>query len=149
MNSDAGNAIRRIADSLADAWNRHDAAAFAGNFAEDADFTNVFGMHARGRSAIEGFHRPVFETIFKQSRLTIDETRARFIRPDIAAADLHWTMEGARNPLGAEWPRRRELINMLVTREAGLWSITVMHNMDLPDPEMADAQKNLEGSKQA
>ena len=45
--------------------------------------------------------------------------------------------------------RVKDDVGVAVTREAGLWSITVMHNMDLPDPEMADAQKNLEGSKQA
>jgi uncharacterized protein (TIGR02246 family) len=145
---EAAKAVERISESLVDAWNRHDAHSFASNFAQDADFTNVFGMHAKGREAIEGFHRPIFETIFKDSRLTLDETRMRVIRPDVIAVDMRWAMTGARNPLGAEWPRRTGLINILVTREENAWSIAVMHNMDLPDPNLVEAQKALQEQKQ-
>jgi hypothetical protein len=52
---------------LVDAWNRHDAKAFAAVFAEDADFTNWRGTGVSGRSNIEEFHAPMFATIFKNS----------------------------------------------------------------------------------
>jgi uncharacterized protein (TIGR02246 family) len=108
----------------------------------------VFGIHAKGREAIEGFHKPIFGTMFKDSRLTLDETRMRVVRPDVVAADMRWAMTGARDPLGAEWPRRTGLINILLTREENAWSIAVMHNMDLPDPDMVKAQKALQEQKQ-
>ena len=43
-------AIVAVIDRFVDAWNRHDAKAFAAVFAEDADFTNWRGTGASGRS---------------------------------------------------------------------------------------------------
>jgi uncharacterized protein (TIGR02246 family) len=60
-------AIRELMDRFMDAWNRHDAHAFAAVFAEDADFTNWRGVGASGQSKIEEFHAPVFATVFKNS----------------------------------------------------------------------------------
>lgn len=144
MNEQAQSAAKRIVDALVAAWNAHDPHAFAQCFAGDADFTNVFGMHAKGRAAIEAFHAPIFATMFKDSRLATAETRVRALRADIAAVDVPWEMTGARGPDGTPWPRRRGLINMVVAREDGDWSIAVMHNMDLPPEEMAKAQAALQ-----
>lgn len=141
---DTQHVAKQIVEPLVSAWNIHDAHAFAAIFAQDSDFTNVFGMEARGREAIEQFHRPIFETIFNTSHLTAISTRVRFIRPDVAAIDVRWEMTGARDPLGHEWPRRRGLINMVATREQDSWSIQAMHNMDLAAEEMAEAQKKLQ-----
>ena len=144
MNSDVAAAIEQIMQRLVDSWNSHDAHGFAANFAEDADFTNVFGMKAKGREAIERFHRPMFETMFRDSRVMLGEIQARLIRPDVAAVDVRWAMTGARDPSGAEWPRRVGLMNLLVTFEAGGWSIAVMHNMDLPDQQQVDSLLSLQ-----
>jgi uncharacterized protein (TIGR02246 family) len=137
-------ATDKIVAAMVGAWNSHDAHAFAAIFSPDADFTNVFGMVAQGRAEIEGFHRPIFETMFKESRLTALQTRTRPIRPDVAAADVHWEMSGARDPSGGQWPSRRGLMNLLLTCEEGLWSIAVMHNMELPMDGTADAQAHLQ-----
>jgi uncharacterized protein (TIGR02246 family) len=45
----ARRAIGEVMESLVASWNRHDASQFAALFAEDADFTNVFGMAVHGR----------------------------------------------------------------------------------------------------
>ena len=90
MNAETAAAIEQIVQRFVDAWNRHDAHDLAADFAEDADFTNVFGMQAKGREAIERFHAPVFRTMFKDSRLAAGEIRIRTVRPDVAAVDLHW-----------------------------------------------------------
>src|SRR5450755_668123 len=63
-------AIGSVVTHLMDAWNQHDVHAFALVFAKTADFTNVRGMGASGRLAIEEFHAPGFQTIFKDSHLT-------------------------------------------------------------------------------
>jgi uncharacterized protein (TIGR02246 family) len=136
--------VNRLVQSLFDAWNEHDAHAFARPFAADADFTNVFGMRAKGRQAIERFHAPIFATMFAESTLTQSERSIRFLRPDVAAIDVGWEMAGARDPQGAEWPRRQGLMNLLATRDGGEWSIAVMHNMDLPPAKLANAQAELQ-----
>src|SRR5262245_18108203 len=139
----AGKAIEELVAALAAAWNRHDARAFAAAFAEDADFTNVFGMVQKGRAGIEAGHAPVFKTMFKDSHLTVTETRVRLIRPDVAAVDVKWTMTGARDPHGNPWPERIGLLNWIVTRHGDRWLIDVSHNMDLPSPDLAKAQAAL------
>lgn len=142
----ADQAVQEIVAALVAAWNRHDAHAFAAVFAEDADFTNVFGMVQKGRAGIEAAHAPIFKTMFKDSQLSVSETRVRLIRPDVASVDVRWSMSGARDPLGNPWPEREGLLNWIVTEHAGHWQIDVSHNMDLPSPDLSKAQAALSKS---
>jgi uncharacterized protein (TIGR02246 family) len=127
-------AIRELMDRFMDSWNRHDAQAFAAVFAEDADFTNVLGIGAKGRSKIEEFHAPVFATIFKNSHQRYDDIKVRFIRDDIAAVDVHWQMTGATDAQGNPRPERHGLLNFVMVKDTGRWQIVVMHNLDLSAP---------------
>ena len=124
--------IQKVLAQQAEAWNRHDAKAFSMVFAEDADFTNVIGMSAHGRAEIEKFHAPMFATRFKDTHLTIINSKIRFIKPDVAAVDAWWEMTGAKTQEGKDIPLRKGLLNFVMTKEGGQWFITVMHNMDLP-----------------
>lgn len=124
--------IRNVLKGFADAWNRHDVEAFSMAFAEDADFTNVLGMTAHGRTEIARFHAPIFATVFKGSSLKIDDTKVRFIKPDVAAVDEWWEMTGARDGNGKEIALRKGLLNLVMTKRGAHWVIAVMHNMDLP-----------------
>ena len=131
-------AIRELAASVESAHNAHDAKAFAAVFAPDGDFTSVRGMTARGRKAIEEFHRPMFEgdtsqgnPSFKEAVLKVDEVRIRYVRPDVASVDILWTQTGSKAPDGKDRGIRKGLMSWLVTREDGTWQVTVMHNMDL------------------
>jgi len=141
--SSAAASIQDIVTALVEAWSRHDARAFAAAFAEDAEFTNVFGMMARGRAEIETLHTPIFKTMFRDSHLAVAETRIRLIRPDVASVDVRWQMTGARDPHGNPWPQREGLLNWIVTKHADGWLIDVSHNMDLPSPDLAKAQAAL------
>jgi uncharacterized protein (TIGR02246 family) len=125
-------AIRNVLADFIDAWNRHDAKAFSMVFAEDADFTNVSGVSAHGRSEVEAFHAPRFATKFKDTRQRITEVKIRFIRDDVAAVDARWEMTGAKAPDGRDVPRRKGLLNFVMTRQGERWLITVMHNTELP-----------------
>jgi len=126
------NAINDLLHGSEEAWNHHDAHAFASAFAPDADFTNVIGQGASGRDKIEQFHAPMFATVFKSSQLKLVETKVRFIRPDVAAVDVFWTMSGMVDQQGNPRADRRGLLNFVMTKDAGKWQIAVMHNMDLP-----------------
>ena len=135
--------VASMVDALVKAWNVHDPRAFAACFAADADFTNVFGMAAKGRDAVEQFHAPIFETMFRESRLSATDTRTRFLRNEIAAVDVRWEMTGARDPMGKEWPKRKGLMSLIAMQDGSRWSIAVMHNMDIAD-DMAAAQEQLQ-----
>src|SRR5487761_442423 len=115
--------IRGTLQAFADAWNAHDAHAFSQAFAADADFTNVIGMHARGRAEVEKFHEHLFTTYFRYSHLRILDVRVRLIKSDVAAVDATWEMTGARSRTGQEIPLRRGLLIFVMTKESGHWLI--------------------------
>jgi uncharacterized protein (TIGR02246 family) len=130
-------AIRYVIDRFVDAWNRHDAKAFAAVFAEDADFTNVRGTGASGRQKIEEFHAPMFATIFSKSHQEYTDIKTRLIRPDVASVDVHWKMTGAIDAQGNPRPEREGLLSFVMAKNAGRWEIAVMHNLEitaLPPP---------------
>jgi uncharacterized protein (TIGR02246 family) len=122
-----------IAARFVAAWDSKDATRFAELFHHDADFTNVFGAHARGREAIAAMHAPIFASVFKDSVLEAGEPAARAVRDDVVAVDLPWTMRGHRGPDGAALPERRGLLTFVLTREDGGWGILISHNTDLTE----------------
>ncbi len=128
-------AIARTVVNFVDAWNKHDAHAFAMTFTEDADFTNVAGVHAEGRARIESFHASVFAGIFKESHQTVQIRSIRFLTPALAAVDIDWEMIGAKSPDGAPRPPRKGLLSWVMARQSdGSWLIQVMHNTELTAP---------------
>jgi uncharacterized protein (TIGR02246 family) len=54
--SDAQQAVEQIIKTMIEGWNQHNAQCFASIFAEDAEFTNVFGMVINGRWSIATLH---------------------------------------------------------------------------------------------
>jgi uncharacterized protein (TIGR02246 family) len=131
-------AIRTVLGRFTDAWNHHDAKAFAAVFAEDADCTNWRGAVASGRAGVEAMHAPVFSTIFKKSHQEHTGIKIRFIRPDVAAVDVQWKMTGATDPQGNPRPERQGLLSFVMASHAAQWEIVVMHNLDvtaLPPPK--------------
>lgn len=77
---------------------------------EDADFTNVRGVHAHGRTNVESFHVQGFATVFKHSHQTAQIRSVRFLAPDLAAVDVDWEMTSVlRN--GTSVSRRKGLLD--------------------------------------
>ncbi len=132
------DSIRKVIAAFNAAVSKLDAHAYSMVFHEDADFTNVLGMRKRGRKAIEDFHRPVFEgdglqgpPSFKHAVFKVLDTHIRFLRPDVANVDVTWSQTGAVLN-GKDMGARKGLLMWVVTKERGVWAISVMHNMDLP-----------------
>jgi uncharacterized protein (TIGR02246 family) len=140
-------AIAAAIDRFVDAWNGHDARAFAAVFAEDADFTNWRGEGASGRSKIEEFHAPMFATIFSNSHQHSTSIKTRLIRPDVAAVDVHWEMTGATDSQGNPRPDRQGLLSFVMAKNAGEWQIVVMHNLDLTALPPANANHPATSSR--
>ena len=129
---DATANVKSVVASLAESWNRHDMAAFAAAFAENADFVNVIGMHWQGRQEIEAKHTATHRTIFRNSVLQIVDVTVRFLNPTIALAHARTELRGAeslREPVAPEV--RRTLLTCVLTKDADRWSITAAHNTDI------------------
>ena len=139
--TDDQQAIRKQIATLGEAFAKLDAHAFSMAFHEDADFTNVWGMSAHGRKAIEEFHRPLLEgdgagpvPSFKHAEFKVLETKIRFLKPDVAFADVTWSQTGAVQN-GRDMGPRKGLLMLVMTKDVNEWGIAVMHNMDLPVPK--------------
>jgi uncharacterized protein (TIGR02246 family) len=76
--------IRQIIEEQTAAANRHDTQAWCKDFAEDAEFTNPFGMVFQGRGEIEKRHAEIFSGMFREIRETVSVRRVRFLRSDVA-----------------------------------------------------------------
>lgn len=119
--------IRQVQVRQADAWNRHDAGAYARLFSEDGDVVNVVGWWWKGRSAIETKLTAAFAFVFRESALTITGVQVRFLDPSLAVAHVTWTMVGAKTPPGV--PEPRQGIEVQVLRKlGGKWLIETFQN---------------------
>jgi uncharacterized protein (TIGR02246 family) len=125
ISPDPRTAIDTIVGQLETAWNAMDAAGFARHFAEDADFVNIRGEHHRGRTAIAAGHEAIFRTVYADStcRFTIEATR--LIRPQVALAHVHSTLDVPAGPLKGHHTARFSLV---LTSRGEDWEIAAFHN---------------------
>ncbi len=120
-------AIAQVQARQADAWTRHDAAAYARLFTPDGDVVNVLGWWWHGRAEIESKLTAAFAFVFKESTLSITDVKVRSLSPTIAVAYVRWTMTGARTPPGMPEPRRGIQLQVL-TKENNEWLIASFQN---------------------
>lgn len=131
-NAEVKSQIEVILRALIDAWNSHDMTQYAAQFADNADFVNVLGMHWRGRDAIEAQHAAIHRTIFRNSTLQMEEYSVRPLGPGIMLAHVKWEMKGHESPPGVPFaPVRHGMITAVFVEQDGRWLITALHNTDV------------------
>ena len=125
--------IRAIQTRQAEAWNRHDATAYADLFEEDGDVVNVVGWWWKGRAEIASKLEAAFAHVFRESTLTIAGVDVRFLTPEIAVAHVRWTMTGAKTPPGIPEPKEG-IQTQVLKKTAGRWRIAAFQNTNaLPE----------------
>ena len=128
----ATDSVKTVISTLAESWNRHDMAAFAAAFAENADFVNVIGMHWQGRQEIEAKHTATHRTIFRNSTMQIVDQSVRFLSPSIALAHVSTELKGAESLRERVAPEtRRTLMTCVLVKGADRWLITAAHKTDI------------------
>ena len=109
--------IRDLQVPQQEAWNRHDARAYAALFTDDGDVVNVVGWWWKGRSDIETNLTAAFSVVFRDSTLKITDVQVRFLASDVAVAHVRWSMEGSKTPPGIPEPREGIQIQVLQKRD--------------------------------
>ncbi|HST30877.1 MAG TPA: SgcJ/EcaC family oxidoreductase [Chthoniobacterales bacterium] len=127
-------AIRALESRQPEAWNKHDAKAYANLFTDDGDCVNIVGWWWKGRAEIEKKLTAAYVYVFKESRLDISDVQIRFLTSDTAVAHVHWTMTGARTPTGIPMPQEGIQTHVL-QKQNGQWLIAAFQNT-LSKPEM-------------
>ena len=134
-------AVERVAQGFAEAWNRHDMDAFAALFAQRADFVNVIGLHWRGREEIKRAHVELHATRMKDSHLTISSASIRMLRPDVALVHATWELMGDTGVEGKSQPPRHGVLSFVVDKKGGRWLIESAQNTDIvPLPNVPPAK---------
>ncbi|MBV8067427.1 MAG: SgcJ/EcaC family oxidoreductase [Candidatus Eremiobacteraeota bacterium] len=118
------------------AWNKHDAHAYAELFAEDGDVVNVMAWWWKGRAEIESNLTRMFAGVFHESTLTFTQVDVRFLAPEIAIAHVRWRMTGAHMPPGLPEPREG-LQTVTVQKRIGKWLIAAFQNTNYVPPPAA------------
>ncbi|MFL5576040.1 MAG: SgcJ/EcaC family oxidoreductase [Gemmatimonadaceae bacterium] len=124
-------ALAEVVRRLEAAWNAMDGAAFAADFADDADFVNIRGEHFRGRPAIAAGHAAILGTIYAGSTNRYTVEAARLLRPEVALVHVHSRLDAPHGPLAGRHTARFSLV---LTREPSGWQIVAFHNTLEPTP---------------
>ena len=124
-------AIRDLVMQLEAAWNAGDSTGYAQPFEDNADFINVMGMHAHGRTPIEAGHRAIFDSLYKGSQLTYAIEAIRFIRADVAVALLRAQLV-VRDDTATHTADARPTV--LLVKEDARWRVTLFQNTYITAP---------------
>ena len=127
-------AIRALEARQPEAWNKHDAKAYASLFTENGDCVNIVGWWWKGRAEIEKKLTDAYVYVFKESALTVTSVEIRFLTSDAAVAHVRWTLTGARTPAGLPVPQQG-LQTHVLQKQNGQWLIAAFQNT-LTVPEM-------------
>jgi uncharacterized protein (TIGR02246 family) len=123
--------VTAIVQAMQDAWNAPDGAAFAAPFAADADFVNVYGMHARGREAIGHGHDFILRGPYAGSTVRYTLESVRLPRPDVAVAHVHAALSVPAGPMAGD---HRARYSMVLTHDEERWQIASFHNTFIGAP---------------
>ena len=122
-------AIRSLMALTTDAFNKHDAKAWAAVCTPDARLVTVRGESMNGAAAIEQGLAAIFSSRGRNSKLKTLDVAVRFIRPDVALAHVTNEMSGVVTASGETQPPHTELSIRVVVKDGGAWKVTAFHNV--------------------
>ncbi len=112
-------------------WNAGNAEGLGALFAEDADFVNVVGLWWHRRRDITRAHGYAFKRYFKHAKLSLEETRVKFLRGDVATVHGRWRLVGQTGPDGAPAAPRQGIMMMVVEQTDDGWRAVAAQNTDI------------------
>jgi len=121
-------AIKALMLQTTDAFNKHDAKAWAQFCTPDAQLVTVRGESMKGIAEIEKGLAAIFDTRGRRATLKTLDISVRLIRPDVAIVHLINEMSGVTSVEGQPQPPHRELSIRVLVNERGVWRITAFHN---------------------
>lgn len=136
-------AIQQVFTDFYENFTRHDAHGVAMTFAEDGDFTNMRGVHRRGRKDIEAWFVTLFAGSLKDAHRTDIVRSIRLFTPDVATVDGDTVITGTKAADGSEVPVRKGIMIVTVTKQNGHWLIATFHEAEFPEPRAASTDRPM------
>ena len=116
-------AMRDAVKQMETGWNTKSGAVFAKPFADDADYVVINGNYLKGRAAIESGHQRIFDTIYKDTNLTLRVKQIRFLRADVAVVHVEGHRTGPTKELTSD-----AILTLMMTKEKQGWVIAAFQN---------------------
>ncbi|HEY9401160.1 MAG TPA: SgcJ/EcaC family oxidoreductase [Pyrinomonadaceae bacterium] len=120
------SAVRALSQKCVEGWNKGSGEAFAAQFAEDADYVVVNGMHIKGRRQNAAAHQQIFDTFYKGTRLWVQVKSVRFLRPDIAL--MHTVSRVLKPGESDASPEPEAIQTWTVSKHGNEWLVDAFHN---------------------
>ena len=114
-------AIHKRIGEFQDAWNKKDAKAIAGFFAEDGDLVNPMGMAATGRADIEKLVTGDLTNFIRDGKTTFTISHIRFVKPDVIILDMTHEISGSHGPDGSAMPTAKVMVTGVGLKKGGTW----------------------------
>lgn len=132
-------AVRKMAQAYAQAFNENDAKAVAAFWTESCVYVDrESGDRTEGRKAIQTDMEKVFKE-HPKVRLTLDFDTVRFLKPDVATA------EGQATVIFPDQDPSTSVFSVILTRQESTWLIDSAYESNVPSPATPyDALKDLE-----
>ena len=121
-------AVKAVISATTEAFNRHDARAWAQLSTPDARLVTVRGESMRGAKEIENGLQSIFKSRARNATLRTLDVTVKFIRPDVALAHVTNEMSGVVAPDGTAMPPHQELSIRVLVKDGGAWRIAAFHN---------------------
>jgi uncharacterized protein (TIGR02246 family) len=135
MSKKSEEAISRVVEEHAEAWDRHDMTAYAALFTEDADLVNIRGGWWQGRAQIEERMSALHKTVFRESRIAPSEVAVRFLHETIAIVHVQWELTGVLDLDGQKLPQASStLTTWTVIQRGNIWLIAAFQNTEIAPP---------------
>jgi uncharacterized protein (TIGR02246 family) len=124
--SDEALEVRAIPQQIVDGWNRGDGDDVASAYADDGVLVAGHGVVKRGRAQIASYHRDLFATSLKGTKLLVQVTNVRFLD----ARTVILQTEG-----GILWPgettlapRNRGIQSFVAVKKDTGWRVVLFQN---------------------
>ena len=121
-------AIRAQVEQMMKGWNAKNGAEFAKPFAEDADYVVINGMQIKGRAGIAKAHQGIFDTIYKNSTISLSAETIRFLKPDVAVVHVAGSLKVTE---GDSIRTTNARITLTMTKTDGRWEIAAFQNTEV------------------
>jgi len=116
-------AMRESVKQMETGWNTKSGALFAKAFAEDADYVVINGMYIKGRPTIESAHQQIFDTIYKDTTISLTVKQIRFLRSDVAVVHVAAHRDGPTKDHTQD-----AMLTLVMTKEKHGWVIAAFQN---------------------
>jgi uncharacterized protein (TIGR02246 family) len=121
--------VRKVLSSFVDIFNRNEMrTSFGKLFTSDADFVVLSGVYLKGRDEIVAHHIGIREGVYKDSHLVWNPVRVKFIRPDVAVAEV-----ATEITFGSE--KRNTFATVVLVQQDSQWLIASMENTMIWGPD--------------